>query len=98
MWPRAATALVLLSSLVGACAKDDGRQRIIEAAKRDSANYCSRSKEGCELSVVKRPDGWSVMAFPIIRAEHGERVYMPGMFNSYSYSESGELLGVMPGV
>ena len=29
--------------------------------------------------------GWRVMAFPFSRAENGERLYVPGMFRSYSY-------------
>jgi hypothetical protein len=90
-------ALALLS-LLTACVKDDSERRIIEAAKRDSAAYCSHSKEGCEFSLVRRPDGWGVMAFPVTRAENGERVYVPGMFRSYSYDNRGKLLGEVPGV
>jgi len=88
-----------LLSLLTACAEDDSERRIIEAAKRDSATYCSRSKEGCEFSVVREPGGgWRVMAFPFSRAENGERLYVPGMFRSYSYDNSGKLLGEVPGV
>lgn len=90
--------IAVLSSLLAACAKDDGEHRIIGAANRDSASYCSSSRDGCEFSVTKTPDGSGVIAFPITRAENGERIYIPGMFRSYSYEEHGNLLGEMPGV
>lgn len=92
----AIVSLVLL--VVVSCARDEGQRKIIEAAKRDSVVYCSRSKEGCEFTVVMRPDGWGVMAFPIVRSESGERVYIPGVFRSYSYDVNGNLLREVPGV
>lgn len=97
MKPRTIITLAFLS-LLAACAGDDGERQILGAVKRDSAPYCSRSKDGCEFSVVKTPDGWGAMVFPITRAENGERVYIPGIFKSYSYDEHGNLLHVTPGL
>jgi hypothetical protein len=94
---RSVSAPALLF-LLTACVNDDSERRIIEAAKRDSAAYCARSKEGCEFSVVREADGWSVIAYPFVRAENGERAYVPGMFRSYSYDKNGNLLREVPGV
>jgi hypothetical protein len=81
--PMAFVPMALL--VVVSCARDEGQRKIIETVKRDSVAYCSRSKEGCEFTVGKRPDGWGVMVFPIVRSESGERVYIPGVFRSHSY-------------
>jgi hypothetical protein len=81
------------------CAQSNPESAILEAVQRDSATYCSgRANEGCEFSIVKTPDGWGVMAKPIVRAENGERVYVPGLWQSYSYDEHGNLLREMPGI
>jgi hypothetical protein len=86
--------------VIAGCAPDDGgKQMILEAVRRDSAAYCSElSKEGCEFSVGTSPEGWAVMALPILRSENGERSYAPGVFQTYSYSKEGRLLGTMPGL
>jgi hypothetical protein len=94
---RAMIAAALVSWLA-ACTKDTGERRIIEAAKRDSIPYCSRSKDGCEFSILETADGWDVMVFPITRAENGDRVYIPGIFRSYSYDKNANLLRETPGV
>ena len=71
----------------------------MEAVRRDSAAWCyEKSKEGCEFSVGPSRDGWSVMALPIQRSEDGKRVYVPGMFQTYSYSREARLLETMPGL
>src|SRR5262249_2952271 len=85
--------------VIASCALDDGgKQKILEAVRRDSAAYCfEASKEGCEFSVGVMPDGWSVLALPILRSEDGERSYVPGAFQAYSYSKEGQLVRTMPG-
>ena len=95
----------ILSVLIGAvtlsaCAADEGPEaQIMQRAKSDSAVYCSRrSKEGCEFSIVRTPEGWGVMAHPIVRSDNGERGYVPGLWRSYSYDTDGKLLREMPGL
>jgi hypothetical protein len=96
---QAYSVIVVLSALLSACAQKDPRDAIIEIAKQDSAKYCSgRAKEGCEYSIVKTPDGWGVIARPIVRDANGERSYTPGLWQSYSYDGDGKLLRDMPGL
>ncbi len=94
-------AITLALELVGlvACTSQHPEKAILEVAKRDSAEYCSkRSREACEFSIVKTPDGWGVMAIPITRSEDGRRVYVPGLWHSYSYDDKGNLLREMLGL
>ena len=94
----------ILSVLIGAvtlsaCAAESPEGQIMQRSKSDSAAYCSeRSEEGCEFSIVRTPEGWGVMAHPIVRRENGERGYVPGLWRSYSYDKDGKLLREMPGL
>jgi hypothetical protein len=96
---NAAITFTLALVVLVACAKNDPEKKILEAAKRDSVAYCSKgTREGCEFSIVKTPDGWGVMAKPITRSEDGQRAHIPGLWHSYSYDEEGNLRSEAPGL
>ena len=96
---KGAITIAMALLMLAACARDEPEKAIIEAAKRDAESYCSKhSQEGCEFSIVKTPEGWGVMAKPITRSEDGQRVYVPGLWRSYSYDDRGNLLREMPGL
>jgi hypothetical protein len=72
--------------------------KILDAAKREAAAGCKKPNGGgCEFSVTRTQDGWSVHVEHIIRSESGERVYLPGAFHSYSFDKEGNLVGTSPG-
>jgi hypothetical protein len=71
---------------------------ILAAAQRDAAESCSKHKEGCEYTIRRADQGWSVHVAPITRSVSGERVYVPGAFDDYIYSAEGKLVRVMPGL
>jgi hypothetical protein len=96
---RKSSFVCIVAFVAVGCASGDDKAEVLEAVKKDSAAWCyEKSKEGCEFAVGPSPNGWSVMALPILRSEDGQRVYVPGMFQTYSYSKEGQLLETMPGL
>ncbi len=95
---NAAAVWLVLGALTSGCHSASDRERILNAAKHDSAKFCSTVKEGCEFRISATEDGWTVDALPIRRTQQGARAYAPGDFESYLYNKQGELLRTMPGL
>ncbi|WP_411852543.1 hypothetical protein ACLB90_08740 [Stenotrophomonas sp. LGBM10] len=70
---------------------------ILQAARRDSKNYCAESGGACDFFVSKEDDGWSVVALAVNTP--AERcLYGIGYDRTYIYDTSGRLLRVHPGI
>jgi hypothetical protein len=92
--------VLLVACSVACCTKERSEEEeILAAAKREAAATCEGPKKhGCEFSVSRVGDGWSVMVVPIILSDNGERVYIPGVFHTYSYNKEGHLVATTPGI
>lgn len=70
--------------------------RIVEKAKADSKAFCSESDSGCDFTVAKTAQGWSVAATRIFAVD-GKCASRIGDERFFSYDESGTLLRVIEG-
>lgn len=70
---------------------------IVEQAKRDAASFCVRSSGGCDFTMARTRDGWSVAA--TFRVERdGKCLVRIGDQRFYLYDEAGVLQEVISGL
>lgn len=70
---------------------------IVEQAKRDAASFCVRSNGGCDFTMARTRDGWSVAA--TFRVERdGKCLFRIGDQRFYLYDEAGVLQRVINGL
>lgn len=70
---------------------------ILQAARRDSKDYCVESGGACDFSVTKEDDGWIVVALAVNTRE-GRCLYRIGYDRYYIYDTSGRLLRTLQGI
>ena len=79
--------------LLAGCATTDSRAQdpksILSDARTRSLSFCSTVKEGCEFSLSKAKDGWSVWIEPIYHADDGTRVVPFDADQMYFYDRLG---------
>jgi len=70
---------------------------IVEQAKRDAASFCVRSNGGCDFTMARTRDGWSVAA--TFRVERdGKCLVRIGDQRFYIYDDAGSLRRVINGL
>lgn len=70
---------------------------IVEQAKRDAASFCVRNSGGCDFTMARTRDGWSVAA--TFRVERdGKCLFRIGDQRFYLYDEAGVLQRVINGL
>lgn len=78
-----------------ACNGERIQAHVLKTAKDDSLQYCEQqSKAGCEFSIVKTGEGWTVTVVPVLRDQFGQRSDKPETIRRYSYDDGGQLLNV----
>lgn len=107
---RYALMLLLLGSAAGCsskkiqCGGQVSPQRIgsdalaiVDKAKAESRRFCAGSEAGCDYTVARTKEGWSV-AVTLVFVVDDKCVGMFGGEKFYSYDGSGQLIGVIDGL
>lgn len=70
---------------------------IVERAAAESRPFCAGASDGCDFSVARTSQGWSVAVTRMIVVE-GKCVSRLGDERFYSYDKSGAPVGVIDGI
>jgi len=90
--------LMVACAALASCAtlpdSQETRELLLSDAKARSAKFCSKSKEGCDLTIAPtKGNEWTVHVDLILRGKDGARVYGIGTDEYYFYNRYGQFAG-----
>ena len=100
LFALATIALAGCASILEASLLDSPETKalILSKAKADSAKFCSRSKNGCEMSIYRTRAGWTVHADLLFQSANGQLLGGVGTDKYFTYDNAGHFQGAIDGL